>query len=198
METKSSKSNYFFTIVKLFLFLLIFSFLVAMSREFFHNIKSLKDFNLDLFFISILSCFVFYIFFASLNGIYKTIQNFFFHSSQFGLFIPTLLILLGIGYYIIPKVFNVDFNRDVFLFAGGFILIAHLIYIANETKGATFSDFINYLFIFSILYIINLIIFEAYLRIAFNIDISKINIDGARGGATIIKDMFLQIFQNKK
>lgn len=195
MDEKGSRGNYFFIIVKFFLFLLLFSFLVAFSREFYKEVKSLKDFNLDVFFVSILSCFMFYIFLADLNNIYKGIQSFFFHSSQLSFFIPPLLILLGIGYLVVPKIFNVGFNKEVFLFLGAFVVVAHLIYVARETKGTTFGDFINYIFLFSIMYIISLILFEVYLKVAFNLNVGKINFEGARSGADLLKSLFTQIFQ---
>ncbi|MCM8787695.1 MAG: hypothetical protein NC935_06560, partial [Candidatus Omnitrophica bacterium] len=62
--------------------------------------------------------------------------------------------------------------------------------------GSNFTSFINYLFVFSILYIFNMFLFMIYLDIAFNIDTIKVLVSGARGGATLIKELFMQIFKS--
>lgn len=188
------KTNYLFTLVKFFLFILLFSFLVAFSKEFYREVRGIKDFDLDIFFISLLTCFVFYFFIADLNNLYKTIQKFFFHSSTFSLFVPPVLVLLGLGYLVIPRVFGLAFDKNVFLFFGSFVGMAHLIYAARETRGGTFTEFINYVFVFSILYMLVLVMFEMYVRIAYPIDIGRINVEGAKNGAGLIKSLFMQVF----
>jgi hypothetical protein len=109
------------------------------------------------------------------------------------LVVPSFLIVLGLGFFLIPKIFNLNFDKNLFLFLGGFILISHLIFIARDLKKGSFSGFINYLFIFSILYIINLLLFSIYLNIAFKIDLAKILIEGSKDGAFLIKNLFNQI-----
>ncbi|MDP2922664.1 MAG: hypothetical protein Q8O30_02960 [Candidatus Omnitrophota bacterium] len=195
MDAKvSSKHNLFFTIVKFFLFLIIFCFLVSLTKEFLKEVKATKGLSINLLFVSMLSSFMFYAFFVDLNELYKKIQQFFFHTSQVSLFVPAFIILLGIFYFILPKVFHFYFDRNVFVFMGGFLLTSHLVFIARETKGITFADFVNYLFMFSILYIINLLIFSIYLTVAFEVDLAKIVVSGLKGGAILIRNLFTQLF----
>jgi hypothetical protein len=193
MEEKGAKHNYFFTLIKFFLFLIIFCFVVSLCKEFFRGIKGVEGLKVNILFLSVLSAFAFYTFVADLNEFYKKIQNFFFHASFFSYLVPSFLILLGLGYFILPKVFNLGIDREIFLYLGGFIFISHLIFIARETKGDTFSAFINYLFNFSILFVVNLIFLGFYLLIAFKIDLGKVVVDGLTGGALLIKNLFTQI-----
>lgn len=195
MDAKvSPKHNLFFTVVKFFLFLIIFCFLVSLTKEFLKEVKATKGLSINLLFVSMLSSFMFYAFFVDLNELYKKIQQFFFHASQVSLFVPAFIILLGIFYFVLPKVFHFDFDRSVFVFMGGFLFTSHLVYIAREIKGTTFADFVNYLFMFSILYIINLIIFSIYLTVAFEMDLAKVTVDGLKGGAILIRNLFTQLF----
>lgn len=193
MEEKVTKQNSFFTFIKFFLFLIIFCFVVSLSKEFFKAIRAEKAININILFFSALSAFSFYTFLADLNGFYKKMQNFFFHSSFVSYLIPSFLVLLGIGYFILPKTFNFEIDKDVFIFLGGFVFTSHLIFIARESKGKTFSAFINYLFNFSILYIINLLLLCAYFMTAYKIDLGKILVEGLTGGALLIKNLFTQI-----
>ncbi len=192
-EKAPAKQNYFLTLIKFFLFLLIFCFLVSFSKQFYHGMKSVEDLNVDILFLSVLSAFSFYTFIADLNDFYKKMQNFFFHSAFASYLVPSFLILLGLGYFILPRVFNAEIDKDVFIFLGGFIATSHLIFVARETKGNTFAAFINYLFTFSILYIVVLFLLGVYLMAAFKLDLHKILVDGVMGGATLIKDLFGQI-----
>jgi hypothetical protein len=193
MDEKGSKHNYLFTLIKFFLFLIIFCLIVGLSKEFLKALKATQGLSLSIISLSALSPFLFYTFVADLNNVYKGIQNFFFRSTIFTFVVPSLFVLLGLAYFILPKVFNFDFDRDVFLFLGGFILTCHLTFIARETKGNTFTAFINYLFNFSILYIFNLILFGLYLRAGFKIHIGQITLDGIKTGAILIKSLFTQI-----
>ncbi|MDD5194216.1 MAG: hypothetical protein PHQ96_00900 [Candidatus Omnitrophica bacterium] len=195
MEEKGLRNNYIFTLVKFILFLLIFCFLASFSKQLLHEMRADRALKPEVILFSVLFCFAFYTFFVDLNNIYKAIQKFFFHSSFISMVVPSFLILLGIGYFLIPRVFNLSFDRDVFLFLGGFILTSHMIFIARENKGSNFMDFINYLFIFSILYIVNIILFGLYLNVAFNVDLGKVVVDGFINGAVLIKNLFSQIFQ---
>lgn len=199
MEEKISatgKPNYFFTIIKFFLFLIIICFLASINREFLRAIKAAHGLRLDIFFISILSAFAFYTFVVDLNNFYKKVQQFFFHGSFLAYLLPSFLILMGLGYFLIPKIFNVTFDRDTFVFLGGFVFTIHLIYIARDTRGTSFAGFINYLFNFSILYVVNLLFFILYLMAAFDkLHVFKIAVDGLKGGALLIQDIFSQIFR---
>jgi hypothetical protein len=195
MEDKISpkRHNLFFTLIKLFLFLIIFCFLVSFTRDFFKIAKATKDLGSSIIFVSMLSTFMFYAFAVDLNELYKKIQQFFFHASGVAYFVPALLILAGLSYFILPKVFHFDFDKKIFVFLGGFILVCHLIYAARDTKGTTFGDFVNYLFMFSILYIVNLIIFSIYLTVAFELDLARFTISSLKGGALLIRNLFMQL-----
>jgi len=81
---------------------------------------------------------------------------------------------------------------NIFVFLGGFTLTSHLTFVARENKGRSFAAFINYLFIFSILYILNLTLLELYLKIAFRLHIGEILIEGIKGGTTLIQNVFTQ------
>jgi len=192
VEESGFKNNYLFTLVKFILFLIIFCFLAEMTKEFWKEIRSKENFDIAVFVLSLVSCFGFYAFIADLNGVYKGIQNFFFRSSFFTLVFPSLLILLGLGFFLLPKVLQFTYNRDIFVFIGGFVLVMHLVFIARETKGHNFSAVINYLFIFSILYLLNLIIFSIYLKISYSMGIGKLILEGAKQGAILIQTIFTQ------
>lgn len=193
MEERSTSQNPFFTLIKSFLFLIVFCFVVSISKEFFKAIRAEKGLDTTILFFSSLSAFSFYTFLADLNGFYKKIQNFFFHSSFVSYLVPSFLVLLGLGYFILPKAFDLGINKDIFVFLGGFIFTSHLIFIARESKGKTFAASINYLFNFSILYIINLLFLGIYLLAAFQIDLSKVLVDGLAGGALLIRNLFVQV-----
>ncbi|MBU2103246.1 MAG: hypothetical protein ABH865_09480 [Candidatus Omnitrophota bacterium] len=195
MEEKALRNNYLFTLIKFILFLLIFCFLASFSKEFLYQIRLDKALRVEVLLFSVLSCFAFYAFFVDLDNFYKAIQKFFFHSSFIAMVIPSFLILLGIGYFLIPRVFELDFDRDVFLFLGGFIVTAHLIFVARQNRGSNFVDFINYIFIFSILYLVNLLLFGVYLNVAFRVDMGAVIVEGFVNGATLIQSLFTQIFQ---
>jgi len=193
MDEKVTKQNSFFTLIKFFLFLIIFCFVVAISKEFFKEIRAQEGLNINILFFSALSAFSFYTFLVDLNGIYKKIQNFFFHSSFLSYLVPSFLILLSLGYFILPKAFNLEIDKGIFIFLGGFVFTSHLIFIARESKGKNFASVINYLFNFSILYIINLLLLGVYLTAAFEINLGEILIEGLTGGALLIKNLFTQI-----
>ncbi|MDD4954769.1 MAG: hypothetical protein PHP17_01865 [Candidatus Omnitrophica bacterium] len=193
MEEKGSKQNSFFTLIKFFLFLIVFCFVISITKEFFREMRSHEGLNINILFFSALSAFSFYTFVVDLNGVYKKIQNFFFHSSFLSYLIPSFLILMGIGYFILPKAFNLEIDKEIFVFLGGFVVTSHLIFVARDNKGKTFSGVINYLFNFSILYIISLLLFSVYLMAAFEINLSKILVDGLTNGAMLIKNLFNQV-----
>ena len=192
-EKPAAKQNYFFTLLKFFFFLIIFCFLVSLSKQFFKEVKGVEGLDVDMLFLSVLSAFAFYTFVADLNNFYKKMQNFFFHSSFVSYLIPSFLILLCLGYYILPRVFSLEIDKGIFVFLGGFVATSHLIFIAHETKGNTFAAFINYLFMFSILYVVILVLLGIYLQAAFKIDLHKMLVDGFMGGTSLLRDLFSQI-----
>lgn len=195
MDEGGLRNNYVFTLVKLALFLIILCFLIALTKEFWREVKITEAFDIKVLVISMLCAFSFYVFIADLNGFYKGIQKFFFHSTFFAYLIPSVLVLIGIGYFFLPKVLNVVFSKDTFVFVGGFALTGHLIFVARGNQGHNFPTAVNYLFIFSILYILNLILFLVYLRIGFHINIEKVIFEGMKGGASLIQSISTQAFR---
>jgi hypothetical protein len=189
----ASKGNFFIALIKGFLFLLIFCFALAITQEFSKELNGVKGLQREILLGAMLAAFLFYTFIADLNEVYKKIQNFFYHGTFLAQFIPSLFILLGVGYFVLPKIFHLDFNKDIFVFSGGFVLMCHLIYVARETRGTNFSGFMHYFFIFSILYLINLILFGAYLKIAFDFALGKTLLYGSKAGAILIKSLFTKI-----
>lgn len=193
MDETGLRNNYLFALVKLVIFLLIFCFLVTFTKELWQELRSKEGFHMTVLILSLLCSFAFSAFVIDLGKHYKNIQSFFFRNSFAALVVPSMLIVLAIGYFFMPKLAGVTINRDIFVFLGGFTLTTHLVFIANNTKGHNFTTVINYLFIFSILYLLNLLLFSGYLRIAFNIHIGKVIIDGVKGGAALIQSIFAQI-----
>ncbi|MCD6583876.1 MAG: hypothetical protein J7K71_04245 [Candidatus Omnitrophica bacterium] len=195
MEEKSLQNNYILTIVKLVLFLIIFCFLVELSKVFLKEIRLKESLKIGVLFNSILFCFAFYTFLADLDNLYRKIQKFFFRSTFFFLCLPSLVILLGLCFFLFPKIIGFSFSKELFLFLGGFAFTSHMIFVARQIKGHTFTGFVNYLFMFSILYILNLIIFGVYLKVVFNLHLTKLLFEGIREGASSIKILFVQLFK---
>jgi len=187
---RGPRGSYILAVVKLVFFLVAFCFLVEISKVFWS--QAAISFNGNVLILSVIASFVFSEFIADLSRLYKRIQHFFFRSSYIMVLFPALLIVLGVGYFFLPKVLNVSFNKDIFLFLGGFIFTSHLRFIARETKGYNFAVFINYIFIFSLLFILNLILLSIYLKVAFNIQIVRIVMEGLRNGTALIQDIFIR------
>lgn len=195
MQESGARSNYLLTLIKFIFALILFCFLAELSKEFWRAISITKDdFSQKGIYLSVLCTFMFYVFVADLNGFYKKIQRFFFRSSFVSFLIPALLIISGLGYFLLPKIINFPFDKNVFVFLGGSVLTAHLSFIARESKGGSFTAFINYLFIFSILCIINLVFFGLYLRLAYNIHMGQIIVDSVKSSIILINNLFSQIF----
>jgi hypothetical protein len=165
-----------------------------MSKLFLAELRNISSSSVTIFIASIFSCFVFYTFVVNLRSLYRKIQMFFFRSTFVSYIIPFVLFIAGISCFILPKVFNFSLRPNLFIFLGGFIFTAHLSYIAAESKGTTFPDFVHYLFILSILYILNLLFLGLYLNAFFNFHIGKIAIEGIKSGAILIQSVFAQAF----
>ncbi len=195
MDESGLRNNYIFTLIKLTLFLIILCFLVALTREFWKEVRTTETFNTGVLTVSVLCAFSFYVFITDLNNFYKNIQRFFFHSTFFAYLIPSVLVVIGIGYFFLPKIFNLTFSKDAFTFIGGFALTGHMIFVARGNQGYNFITAVNYLFIFSILYILNLLLFSVYLKIGFHIDIGRIIFDGIKSGASLIQSISTQAFR---
>jgi len=191
---KSLRNNYIFIFSKFFIFILLFCFCIEMNNKFIAEMQSKGINNLLAFFFSIVSCLGFYIFIADLDNIYKKVQMFFFRSRFISYLAPFLLLILGIICFVLPKIFRFSLNQGFFIFLGGFIFTAHLIYIAKGIKGSTFVDFVNYLFTFSILYILNVIFLGLYLNAIAKFRIWRIVTEGIKSGAILIHSIFTQIF----
>lgn len=193
MGDSGLRNNFVVTLLKFMLFLLLFCFFSELVKEFGREIRTVEGFKTNILYIAILSSLAFYIFIADLNGFYGKVQKFFFRSSMVSFLVPSVLIILGIGYFFLPKIWGFSFDKNIFVFLGGFVVTAHLNYIAQETKGHTFNAFINYLFVFSILSIINLLLFAVYLKVAFNIHIGEIFIEGVKNSVFLLRFLFARI-----
>lgn len=189
------RNNYVFTLVKLVLFLIFFSVLIELTKELWHELRTQESFNLNILVISILSSFAFCTFCTDLNDYYRHIQKFFFRSPLFSLLFPSLLTALSLGYFLVPKIMSVTYNKDLFIFLGGFAFTTHLTLIARETKRQSFTAFVDYLFIFSILYILNLILLGLYFKISFNVHMAEVIVDGIRSGFELVYGLFVAPFR---
>ena len=195
MEETGMRNNYFFTLIKFVLSLIIFCFLIGITMEVLRAMVSRVGLRLNILYLSLLSTFAFYTFVADLNGFYNKIQRFFFRSAFFSLIFSALLIVLGVIFFLLPKVFHISVSSNLFLFLGGFAFTSHLIYIAREMKGTNFAAYINYFFIFIILYILNFILFGLYLKVGFPINLGDALANGVRRGAYLIQSLFMQLLK---
>ncbi len=195
MEERELKNNYVFTLVKFVLFLVIFCFLAEFIRYFIQEVYSVKNLHFNTIVAALISVFAFYIFLADLNGLYKKIQKFFFRSKFFSCLFPSLLIIFAVSYFFIPKIFNRSFDKNLFVFFGAASLLIHLIYIARENRGKSFNALVNYFFIFSILVVLDLILFGFYLKISFNFELGKVLLSGVQEGTELISDIFVKGFK---
>ncbi len=194
MEKRGLKSNYIITFINSFLFLLLFCVIYTLTRCFIKALKTNEEIKLWVLFFGLASPFIFYTFFANLNGIYEKIQSFFFKHTFLNLIIPSLLIVLALGYFFIPKIFSFSFNLHIFLFLGSIAFSLHFIFVAYQLKSSTFSGFINYLFILSMIYIFCLVIFGIYLLIGYSFPLKEILGEGIKEGFSLIKSIVLQLF----
>ncbi|MBN3039709.1 MAG: hypothetical protein JW867_01115 [Candidatus Omnitrophica bacterium] len=164
--------------------------MIEFISAFWREAKSREGFDINIFIFSLISLFACYSFLADLNIFYKKIQKFFFRNDFVSYIFPSVLILLTVGYFFIPKILNIAINKDIFIFLGGFFLTAHLVYVARELKGDTFISLINYLFFFSIFFILHLLLLGLYFKIDFNLHLGKVIIEGIKQGAFLIQNIF--------
>jgi len=193
MEKTELKSSYIFALINFFLFLIIFCFIFEATKVFLKELRLKEDFKLWILFLGGVFPLIFYTFIADLNNIYNKIQYFFFRHSFLNLLMPSILILLSLSYFLIPKIFKISFNKDIFIFLGGAFFTSHLIFVAKKNKGASFISFINYIFIFSMLYIFGLIILGIYLAIGFNLHLGKVAVDSIKNGFSLVRSIFFQL-----
>lgn len=192
-EKRNLKSNYFLSLLNLLLFLVLLCFLFEASRIFIKGLGLNKDFQPWVFFLGLGFPLIFYMFIADLNAIYENVQHFFFRESILSLLLPAMLLLLTLGYFIVPKLFSVSFNKDVFTFLGGFSLTTHLVAVSKNTKGTSFTGFVNYLFIFSLLYLATLIILAVYMTIGYDLHLWDLIVNSGKDGFALTKSIFTQL-----
>ncbi|MBN2483257.1 MAG: hypothetical protein JXD21_03530 [Candidatus Omnitrophica bacterium] len=193
MAKYESRSNYLITLAKFVFFLIFFCFMVKLTGNLLSDMQSIATLSLKVFYVSIFSALMFYLFIADLNTIYDHIQNFFFRHSFVNLILPSVLVLLALGYFIIPKIWSLSFDKDTFVFLGGFILMIHLIYIAQQTREGSFVGFVNYLFMFSTLYVVSIFLFAVYLRVAFPLNIGDLIVHSFNDSTRLVVDLYKQI-----
>ncbi|MCM8827601.1 MAG: hypothetical protein NC904_08835 [Candidatus Omnitrophica bacterium] len=194
MEKQESRIKHFLSFLNFIIFLLFSCFLIKITQVFIKNLKLQEGFKLWVFFLGLSSPLIFYTFVANLNNIYDKIQRFFFRHTFLYLAIPSLLIVLWLGYFILPKVLEKDFNKDIFVFLGGTIFMAHLIFVASGSRGNNLFSFFNYLFILSLLYTLNLILLGVYFNIGFNLPLLNILTDGIKAGGMLVRSIWVEIF----
>ncbi len=193
MAHYESRNNYLITLAKFVGFVIVFCFMVKFSSNLLGKMRGLVDLKLSVFYVSVFTAFVFYLFIADLNNFYDHVQNFFFRHSFVNLIIPSILVILALGYFIIPKIWDISFNKSTFVFLGGFVLTVHLVYIAQQTREASFVGFVNYLFMFSILYIVNLALFGVYLKVAYDFHLGALIFDSLKDSTSLVQDLYQQI-----
>jgi len=192
------RNSHIFALGKIFLFLIIFCFIWKVTEEFLDGLKSQKEVKIFVFYLSILLPFLFYTFIGDLNFLYHKIQKFFFRSEILSFLFPSLLALSGIGFLILPKLFSFSLNKDIFILVGGIFFTIHLIFSARSLKSNSFIGIANYLFNFSLIYLIVLLLFMGYLKIGINFSLKETVSSGFKKGATLLKQISTQIFSQKE
>ena len=95
---------------------------------------------------------------------------------------------------IIAPIFDISvFNKDIFVFLGGCAFMMHLIHIASQTRSTSFTGFVNYLFVFSALYLLTLAMLAVYLKIGFSLPLGKLAVDVMKEGFALVKTIFTQL-----
>lgn len=107
--------------------------------------------------------------------------------------LPIYFILIFIGYSVLSLVFNFRHLLDYFLFLFGFSLTLHLVFSAKSIRAKQ-GDFLraNYIFGFSLIYIINLIILSFCLNLTFE-KFSLVNF--FNNSFQVARDVFGSIFK---
>ncbi len=193
MEKCGLRNNYILAFVYFVLFLFLLCFDVEFSRTLLKTLRGGQNFRLSLLFFGLLSPVVFYIFICDLNSVYERIQHFFFRNTFFATLVPSLLIVSILGYAIIPKIFNFQISDRLFIFVGPMFFTMHLVFIARMSRQTSFPGFINYLFIFSLLYLITLLFLEMYFAIAGRINFFELVFDSTRRSLLLIKSVILHL-----
>jgi len=194
MEKRELRSNYIIAFINLFLLLIFFCFAYSFTKELIKVFRLNEAIRIWIFFFGLSFPFIFYTFVVDLNNAYEKVQYFFFRSTFLNLVVPSLLIILLVGYFLFPKIFGISFNKDIFLFLGSFSFAAHLVFVARQTKSTSFTGFINYFFSMTMIYIFILIIFGVYLLIGYDYSLKTALCNGTKNGFILIKEIILQLF----
>lgn len=187
--------NYLLAILKLLMFIFILPFAVEGSRLLYKEIQLNTDINHTLLLASLFICLLFYIFIADLNNLYSKIQKFFFRNSFLSLLLPSLLVIAAIFSFIFPKIFNIPINKEFFIFWGGFVFMMHFIYISHHSRGGSFTTFVNYIFLITVLYIFNIFLFSLYLKTSFPLKAGKLFVETSKEGWGLIHSLFFSFFK---
>ena len=190
MAASQSDNNLLVALLKFILFLVILYFAAGFTHEFVLAVHGTADVDLLLLPGTAFFAFGYYLFIKDLNETYKKIQTFFFRTPKLMHLVPFLLIVAALIYFVLIKCFSVPINRGIFIFVGGFIISAHLIFVAGETKGASFSEFAGYLFNLSLYYLVALTLLAAYFNVVFNFNVMKVFFDGVQGSIASLRAFF--------
>ncbi len=193
MEKRELRSNYIIAFINFFLFLLLFCLIYAVSRSFIKTLKASEEIRVGVLFMGLVSPFIFYTFVADLNSVYEKVQNFFFRHTFLTLVVPAFLVALLLGYFFLPKIFDFSFNRQIFLFLGSAAFSLHIIFVAGQLKSTTFSGFINYIFVLSLVYLFCLVVLGVYIILGFKFPLKEALVGGIKEGFSLIRNIILQL-----
>jgi len=194
MGKRELRSNYIIAFINLFLFLIFLCFAYSLTKELVKIFRLNDAIKTWVLFFGLSFPFIFYTFIVDLNNAYEKVQHFFFRGTFLNLIIPSVLIILLVGYFIFPKMFNISFNRNMFLFLGSFSFAAHLVFVARETKSTSFTGFINYFLSTTTIYIFIFFVFGVYLLIGYDYSFKTVIVNGTKNGFALIKEIILQLF----
>lgn len=192
MEGPGSR-NFLVTLAKGLGFILLLCLTVELAKSFVRELNILKGFRFIYIYASFILPFLLNEFISDTNPLYSKVQSFFFRSSFFSLVVPSLLLILALGYLIIPRLMGGSFNKDVYVFIGGYVFMTHLIFIARQSRAGGFAGFINYFFNFSLLLIVIIVFLGLYMRVAYNFRLGKVILDSVRDSTMIVRTLFNQI-----
>jgi len=190
MAVKQSNDNFFLALVKFILFLGILYFAAGFTYQFAMAVHGAADVDILLLPGTVFFAFCYYLFVKDLNEAYKKIQTFFFRAPALSNLVPFLLLLAAITYFVLMKFFNMAINRAAFVFVGGFIVSAHLIFVSHETRGESFAQFAGYLFNFSLYYLVNIMLLAAYFNVVFNFNVLRVFLDSLERSIAVVRNFF--------
>jgi hypothetical protein len=193
MEKRDLKSNYIFSLVNLVLFLVVFCFVFEYTAALIKSLRANETFHISIAYCGAAFPLILYVFIADLNSVYEKSQFFFFRGTLLNLVLPSILLLLTAGYFLIPRLLGVGFDRNLYLFLGAAAFSVHLIFVANNSKSPSFTGFINYIFVLTMIYLVCLILLGVYLEIGFRVHMGRVLITTLKEGTRLLKSLFTQI-----